>query len=186
MVFKHRKLRYNGERAQYKKGWIVMTKQEELVRILIKKGFTISFAESCTGGKMAGTIVDVADASKVFNAGFITYSNAAKVKYVNVSEKTLDNYGAVSEQTAKEMAEGVAGANKADIGVGITGIAGPGGGTDEKPVGTVCFGYCVQGDTKTETVHFGDLGRNVVREKSVEHVLDMLLKSLCPNGENIN
>ena len=154
-----------------------MTKQEKLVKILIDKGFTISFAESCTGGKMAGAIVDVADASKVLNASFVTYSNEAKMKYVNVSGDTLEKFGAVSEQTAKEMAEGVAEANSADIGVGITGIAGPGGGTDEKPVGTVCFGYCIQGNTKTETIHFGALGRNVVREKSVNHVLDMLIKT---------
>lgn len=155
-----------------------MSRQETLVRILIEKGFTISFAESCTGGKMAGTVVDVADASKVFNASFVTYSNEAKMKYLNVQSDTLEKFGAVSEQTAKEMAEGVAKANQADIGVGITGIAGPGGGTDEKPVGTVCFGYCIQGRTLTETVHFGDLGRNVVREKSVCHVLDTLINKL--------
>lgn len=156
-----------------------MSKQEELVKILIERGYTISFAESCTGGKMAGTIVDVADASKVFNASFVTYSNEAKMKYVNVSKKTLEAFGAVSEQTAKEMAEGVAMANQADIGVGITGIAGPGGGTEEKPVGTVCFGYCIQGNTQTETIHFGAPGRNTVREKSVEHVLDVLIKRLA-------
>lgn len=159
-----------------------MDKQERLVEILINRGFTISFAESCTGGRMAGAIVDVADASKVLNASFVTYSNEAKIKYVHVLEETLDKFGAVSEQTAKEMAEGAALANTADIGVGITGIAGPGGGTDEKPVGTVCFGYCIRGITKTETVHFGALGRNVVREKSVEHVLDTLINSL--NKEN--
>ena len=133
-----------------------MSRQERLVEILIEKGFTISFAESCTGGKMAAAVVDVADASKVLNASFVTYSNEAKMKYLNVQSDTLENFGAVSEQTAKEMAEGIAKANNADIGVGITGIAGPGGGTDEKPVGTVCFGYCIQGRTLTETVHFGD------------------------------
>ncbi|MFR2128879.1 MAG: CinA family protein [Eubacterium ventriosum] len=100
------------------------------------------------------------------------------MKYVNVSRETLDTLGAVSEQTAKEMAEGVAKANQANVGVGITGIAGPTGGTVEKPVGTVCFGYTINGETKTETVHFGNLGRNVVREKSVEHVLDMLISML--------
>ena len=114
-----------------------MNKQEILVKKLIEKKYTISFAESCTGGKMAATIVDVADASKVLNASFVTYANAAKMKYVNVSKETLDTLGAVSEQTAKEMAEGVAKANQANVGVGITGIAGPTGGTVEKPVGTV-------------------------------------------------
>lgn len=156
-----------------------MSKQEKLVKILIDRGYTISFAESCTGGKMAGTVVDVADASKVLNASFVTYSNEAKMKYVNVLKETLERFGAVSEQTAKEMAEGVAKANCADVGVGITGIAGPGGGTDEKPVGTVCFGYCINGNTKTETMHFGAPGRNIVREQSVDHVLDVLIKSLA-------
>ncbi|MCI9566041.1 MAG: CinA family protein [Eubacterium sp.] len=155
-----------------------MSRQERLVEILIEKGFTISFAESCTGGKMAAAVVDVADASKVLNASFVTYSNEAKMKYLNVQSDTLENFGAVSEQTAKEMAEGIAKANNADIGVGITGIAGPGGGTDEKPVGTVCFGYCIQGRTLTETVHFGDLGRNIVRDRSVGHVLDTLINKL--------
>lgn len=81
-----------------------MSRQETLVKILIEKGFTISFAESCTGGKMAGTVVDVADASKVLNASFVTYSNEAKMKYLNVQSDTLEKFGAVSEQTAKEMA----------------------------------------------------------------------------------
>ena len=138
-VFKHRKIRYNKNKYQ---GVFVMSKQEILVKILIEKGFTISFAESCTGGKMAGAVVDVSDASKVLNASFVTYSNEAKMKYLNVRSDTLETFGAVSEQTAKEMAEGVAKANDAEVGVGITGIAGPGGGTAEKPVGTVCFGYC--------------------------------------------
>lgn len=155
-----------------------MSKQEILVKILIKRQFTISFAESCTGGKMAASIVDVADASKVLNASVVTYSNEAKMRYLNVQQDTLERFGAVSEQTAREMAEGIAKANNADIGVGITGIAGPGGGTDEKPVGTVCFGYCIQGITLTETMHFGDMGRNVVREKSVSHVLDTLINKL--------
>ena len=155
-----------------------MSRQERLVEILIEKGFTISFAESCTGGKMAAAVVDVADASKGLNPSFVTYSNEAKMKYLNVQSDTLENFGAVSEQTAKEMAEGIAKANNADIGVGITGIAGPGGGTDEKPVGTVCFGYCIQGRTLTETVHFGDLGRNIVRDRSVGHVLDTLINKL--------
>ena len=122
-----------------------MTKSEELVSLLIDKGHTISFAESCTGGMAAASIVDVADASKVLNASFVTYANEAKIKYANVSGETLDKYGAVSEQTAGEMAEGAARANNADVAVGISGIAGPTGGTEDKPVGTVCFGYYVAG-----------------------------------------
>jgi len=155
-----------------------MTKSEELVSLLIDKGHTISFAESCTGGMAAASIVDVADASKVLNASFVTYANEAKIKYANVSGETLDKYGAVSEQTAGEMAEGAAKANNADVAVGISGIAGPTGGTEEKPVGTVCFGYYVAGKLFTETVHFGNLGRNNVRRKSVEHVTDVIINEL--------
>lgn len=155
-----------------------MTKSEELVSLLIDKGYTISFAESCTGGMAAASIVDVADASKVLNASFVTYANEAKIKYANVSGETLDKYGAVSEQTAGEMAEGAAKANNADVAIGISGIAGPTGGTEDKPVGTVCFGYYVAGKLFTETVHFGNLGRNNVRRKSVEHVTDVIINEL--------
>lgn len=155
-----------------------MTKSEELVSLLIDKGHTISFAESCTGGMAAASIVDVADASKVLNASFVTYANEAKIKYANVSGETLDKYGAVSEQTAGEMAEGAAKANNADVAVGISGIAGPTGGTEDKPVGTVCFGYYVAGKLFTETVHFGNLGRNNVRRKSVEHFTDVIINEL--------
>ena len=155
-----------------------MTKSEELVSLLIDKGHTIYFAESCTGGMAAASIVDVADASKVLNASFVTYANEAKIKYANVSGETLDKYGAVSEQTAGEMAEGAARANNADVAVGISGIAGPTGGTEDKPVGTVCFGYYVAGKLFTETVHFGNLGRNNVRRKSVEHVTDVIINEL--------
>lgn len=155
-----------------------MEKAEKLVKLLIENKYTISFAESCTGGKMAAAIVDVADASKVLNASVVTYANEAKMKYVNVSQETLERYGAVSEQTAGEMAKGAAVNNSADVAVGISGIAGPGGGTKEKPIGTVCFGYYINGKVTTETVLFGNIGRNIVREKSVEHVMDVLLKTL--------
>lgn len=155
-----------------------MEKAEVLVNVLIEKGYTISFAESCTGGKMAAAIVDVPDASKVLNASFITYANEAKMKYAKVASQTLEKYGAVSEETAGEMAAGTAAANHADVAVGISGVAGPGGGTDEKPVGMVCFGYFIAGNLWTETVCFGNIGRNKVRDMSVEHVIDMLIRRL--------
>lgn len=155
-----------------------MKKRNVLVELLIEKKYTISFAESCTGGKMAAAIVDVADASRVFNAGFVTYSNDAKVKYAGVKQETLNKFGAVSEQTAGEMAEGTARQNHADVAVGISGIAGPTGGTIEKPVGTVCFGYYICGKVFTETVVFPNMGRNLVRDMSVEHVLDVLINEL--------
>ena len=155
-----------------------MNKQEKVVKLLIEKGYTISFAESCTGGKAAAAIVDVADASKVLNASFVTYANEAKERFAYVSKDTLEKHGAVSEETAYEMASGVAKTAGANVGVGITGIAGPTGGTKEKPVGTVCFGYSINGTVKTETVYFGNLGRNNVRNKSVEHVMDMLIEMI--------
>lgn len=160
-------------------GGLLMDKAQKLVNLLIEKKYTISFAESCTGGKMAATIVDIADASKVLNASFVTYANEAKIKYAGVKAETLEKYGAVSEQVAGEMAEGTAKANDADVAVGISGIAGPGGGTKEKPVGTVCFGYYIEGEVVTETIHFPNEGRNKVRDMSVEHVLDFLLEKLC-------
>ncbi len=155
-----------------------MKKRDVLVELLIEKKYTISFAESCTGGKMAAAIVDVADASRVFSAGFVTYSNEAKVKYAGVKQETLDKFGAVSEQTAGEMAEGTARQNYADVAVGMSGIAGPTGGTIDKPVGTVCFGYYICGTVFTETVVFPNIGRNSVRDMSVEHVLDVLINEL--------
>lgn len=155
-----------------------MNPSEELVKLLIMKNYTISFAESCTGGKAAASIVDVADASKVLNASFITYSNEAKMKYADVSGKTLEQYGAVSEETAKEMAVGTAKANNADVAVGISGIAGPTGGTVEKPVGMVCFGYYISGSVFTETVLFGNPGRNIVRDQSVKHIFEVLINEL--------
>lgn len=155
-----------------------MDKAKKLIDLLIEKNYTISFAESCTGGKMAAAIVDIPDASKVLNASFITYANEAKMKYASVKAETLEQYGAVSESTAKEMAVGTAEVNNADVAVGISGIAGPGGGTKEKPVGTVCFGYYIAGRVYTETVQFPDVGRNKVRDMSVEHVLDFLAEKL--------
>lgn len=153
-------------------------KAAELVRLLIEKEYTISFAESCTGGKMAAAIVDVADASKVLNASFVTYANEAKIKYAGVAPETLEQFGAVSEQTAGEMAAGTAENNSADVAVGISGIAGPTGGTKEKPVGTVCFGYYICGQLWTETMLFPNEGRNRIRDMSVEHVLDVLIEKL--------
>lgn len=155
-----------------------MTNAEKLVTILIEKGYHISCAESCTGGKLTGAIVDVADASKVLEAGIVTYSNEAKIRYLGVKKETLTKYGAVSEETAREMALGIAKANLAQIGVGVTGLAGPGGGTKDKPVGMVCFGFFLSGEITTVTKQFGDIGRNQVREKSVEFVLESLIEML--------
>lgn len=150
--------------------------EELVVQKLIEKGYHISFAESCTGGLAAATLVSVADASKVFDAGFVTYANEAKMKYLNVEEKTIEEYGVVSEEVAYQMAEGTAKATDSEVGVGITGVAGPSGGTDKKPVGMVCFGFYINGKVYTETKQFGNVGRNEVRQKSVEFVYEKLMK----------
>ncbi len=148
------------------------------VELLIQKGYTVSFAESCTGGLACARLVEVPSASAVLNASYVTYANQAKTRLLGVSEETLEACGAVSEQVAAQMALGVAKANQAEVGVGITGIAGPSGGSNEKPVGTVCFGFSVAGDLTVTTRHFGDLGRNQVRNAAVDFVYKTLEKLL--------
>ena len=146
----------------------------EVVKILKERGWHISFAESCTGGLACAELVGVPDASWVLDASIVTYANEAKIHYLGVSESLIAEYGVVSEQVAGEMAEGVARANSAEVGVGISGIAGPSGGSAEKPVGCVCFGYYINGTVHTERVLFGDLGRNAVRSVAVAHVYSRL------------
>ena len=155
-----------------------MTKAEKLVSILSEKGWHISFAESCTGGLAAAGIVDVAGSSAVLNASFVTYANEAKIRFLGVSPDTIAAHGVVSEPVAGEMARGAASAGKAQIGVGISGIAGPTGGTPTKPVGMVCFGFCVEGKVVTFTRQFGSLGRSEVRDAAVDFVYDTLLTLL--------
>lgn len=155
-----------------------MTTAEQLVQRLNELNYHISCAESCTGGKLTGSIVDVADASKVLDASIVTYANEAKMHYLGVKSATLEQHGAVSEETAREMALGIAKSNHAEIGVSVTGIAGPGGGTPEKPVGTVCFGFSINGAVSSVRKEFGDLGRNQVRDASVDFALSHVLTLL--------
>lgn len=155
-----------------------MALEEQLVDELIEKNFHISFAESCTGGMCCGTIVNVTNASKVLDVSFVTYANEAKMKFLGVSADTILSYGVVSEEVAREMAQGVSRVAESEVGVGITGVAGPGGGTAKKPVGMVCFGFCIKGQTVTYTKQFGEIGRNQVRKSSVEFVLQTLLNML--------
>ena len=122
------------------------TMEEAVVRLLNKYELTVTTAESCTGGMIAAKIVNVPGASDVFNEGFITYSNKAKRKHLDVSKNTLKKYGAVSEQTVKEMALGGVFAADSDACIAVSGIAGPDGGTDEKPVGLVYIGCCIKDD----------------------------------------
>lgn len=147
---------------------------ERTVQKLIRAGLHISFAESCTGGLCSAALVSVADASRVFDASFVTYANEAKMRFLGVSEAVINEYGVVSQQVAGSMAQGAAQAAGSEVGVGITGVAGPTGGTAKKPVGMVCFGFYINGCTKTCTCCFGDIGRNAVRQKSVDFVFEKL------------
>lgn len=143
------------------------------------KGVMIATAESCTGGLIAGAITDVAGSSAIFDRGFVTYTNAAKEQMLGVQATTLATHGAVSEAVAREMAEGALARSDAALAVAVTGIAGPGGGTQVKPEGRVCFGLARQGmPTRLETVDFGPLGRAEVRAATVAHALTMLLDGL--------
>ena len=155
-----------------------MTNSEKLVSLLRNKKLKIACAESCTGGLCAARLVSVASASAVFDAGVVTYANEAKIKYLGVKPETIERYGVVSEPVAGQMAEGVAKAQNAEVGVGVSGIAGPSGGTATKPVGMVCFGFYVDGEVTTVTKQFGDLGRNVVREAATEFVFEKLAELL--------
>ena len=152
--------------------------EEQLVNALIEKNWHISCAESCTGGLVASRIVNVANASRVLDVSFVTYANEAKMKYLGVSPDTITAHGVVSEEVVCEMAQGVAKEAGSQVGIGISGIAGPGGGTDKKPVGMVCFGFYVNGTITTKTMQFGNPGRNEVRALSTEYALKTLLELL--------
>ena len=155
-----------------------MNIEDRAVELLIKAGYHISFAESCTAGLAAGKLVNVPDASKVLDVSFITYANEAKIKYLGVEAETIKAHGVVSEEVAREMALGVSREAGAEVGVGITGIAGPSGGVPGKPVGTVCFGIAILGEVYTWREEFGNLGRNVVRDASVKFCYDRLVELL--------
>ena len=154
----------------------MLTVAENLVHELARRGFHISFAESCTGGRAAAAIVDVPDASKVLDASFVTYANEAKIKYLNVSPATIADHGVVSEEVVAQMAAGVAKEAGAEVGIAVSGIAGPGGGTEKKPVGMVCFGFYVDGQIITKTCLFGNPGRNEVRNSSAEYAIKTTLE----------
>lgn len=154
------------------------SKEMRLVEILSGKGWRISFAESCTGGKVAAKLVNVPSASSVFDASFVTYANEAKIRFLGVSSDSIKSHGVVSEEVAAQMAEGTAKATDAQVGVGISGIAGPTGATPGKPIGMVCFGFYINGEIFSATKQFGTIGRNAVRNASVEFVYDTLLEIL--------
>jgi len=149
----------------------------QLVELLIEKKMKIATAESCTGGLIAQKITSVPGASECFDCGVVTYSNEQKHKLLGVEKETLKQYGAVSEQTALEMCKGVRTLAEADFGISVTGIAGPGGGTPEKPVGTVWIGICGKNIHKAERFVF-DGDRNQVRESTAKTALGIIMDAL--------
>lgn len=153
------------------------TLQDTVAKMLVNKDITIGVSESCTGGLLSSKLIEYPGISKVFLEGAVTYSNEAKMRTLNVKKETLEKFGAVSHETAKEMAEGIAKRTGARIGVSTTGIAGPTGGTEEKPVGLVYFGIYVDGEVKSyRHIFTGD--RNSVRNRASMTALDIIRRSL--------
>lgn len=151
----------------------------EILAAARAKGLRIATAESCTGGMVAAALTDIPGSSDVFERGFVTYSNLAKQEMIAVRAETLAAHGAVSEEVAREMAEGALAHSDTHLAVSITGIAGPGG-SEFKPEGRVCFGLAGTGRaTVTETVEFGALGRDRVRLAARDHALALLAQALA-------
>ena len=148
-----------------------------LLDAALARGVMIATAESCTGGMVAAAITDTAGSSAVFDRGFVTYTNAAKMQMLGVSADTLAAHGAVSEQVAQEMARGALAHSDAQLAVAITGIAGPGG-SEHKPEGRVCFAIATPDTCQSETVEFGAPGRDEVRRAARDHALQLLLAAL--------
>jgi nicotinamide-nucleotide amidase len=153
----------------------LLAEAEALLALCRAKGLRIATAESCTGGLIAGALTEIAGSSDVFERGFVTYSNAAKTDMLGVPASLIGTQGAVSEAVARAMAEGAIARSLADIAVAVTGVAGPSGGSVEKPVGLVHFAVAKRGGlTVHERRELGDIGRSPVRQATVQHALAML------------
>lgn len=148
-----------------------------LSEILLSKAWTISLAESCTGGLVCATLTELAGSSNWFERGYITYSNEAKTECLDVPSDLIESHGAVSEEVAKAMAEGARIQSGSNVAVSITGIAGPTGGSIEKPIGTVCFGWATENQVLTKTMRF-DGDRQMVRQQATEFALTELIALL--------
>ena len=175
---KHRMQRVIKMSFEFEKEKIL---ESNVVDTLRAKSLTLSFAESCTGGMCAQRIVSVSGASEIFLGGVVSYANSAKTGILGVKEATLSVYGAVSEETAREMARGARLVFSSDIAVSVSGIAGPGGGTEQKPVGTVCFGISSVLGEYSETVHFKNDGREKIRTAAADHALALV----CEQAEKL-
>jgi nicotinamide-nucleotide amidase len=152
--------------------------EQTVGRLLRERGLTLALAESCTGGRIGDRVTDVPGSSDYFLMGVATYSNEAKQAVAGVLAETLRVHGAVSTRAAEEMAEGVRGAAGADVGLSTTGIAGPGGGTEDKPVGTVCIGLAWEGGVWSHRFALGDRGREWVKGMTAQMALDVLRRHL--------
>ncbi|MCP4077210.1 MAG: CinA family protein [Gammaproteobacteria bacterium] len=159
---------------------------QHLASLLLQKSIRVCTAESCTGGLIAKTFTDLAGSSEWFDRGFVTYSNQSKVDMLGVQSVTLQKYGAVSEEVASEMAVGALQFSQSRLAIAVTGIAGPGGGSETKPVGTVCFGFALKNDADENKVwvkqRWFEGSRSQVREASLlfalRHIQSLLTTSL--------
>ncbi|HEU4838827.1 MAG TPA: CinA family protein [Micavibrio sp.] len=151
---------------------------EELSLLLTQKNMRLATAESCTGGMIAAAMTDRSGSSAVFERGYVTYSNEAKIEELGVKSETIETHGAVSEQTAAEMAKGALKHSHADIALSVTGIAGPNGGTEEKPVGLVYIGLALQNKEPHIVKNNFDGDRTTIRQATVEKALELLIDIL--------
>lgn len=156
-------------------------KAETLLACLRKRRLVVATAESCTGGLVAAAITDIPGASDVFDRGFVAYSNESKRALLGVEAETIATHGAVSAQTARAMALGALARSVADITIAVTGVAGPGGGTEAKPVGVVYFACARRGDSEPVLVErrFGPLTREAIRAATVLQALDLMIAAAC-------
>ena len=156
----------------------IFSEAQTLITLASQKNITIATAESCTGGLIGAAITSIPGSSTPFKGGIITYDNKIKNKLLNVPPDMIHKYGAVSREVAQAMAVGALEALNVDMAVSVTGIAGPGGGSEEKPVGTVWMGLATQNDVTTKLFQFGDIGRNKVRDVTCYEALKALVAGL--------
>ena len=147
----------------------------KIVKLLTSKGLTVSFAESCTGGLLSSTITSISGSSKVFNMGLVTYSNNAKVKLLKVPKKTINKYGAVSYETCLSMVKNLSKISKSNISISITGVAGPNGGTKEKPIGLVYIGLKKGRKIIIKKNLFNSKKRILIQKATVNQALKLIL-----------
>jgi len=159
-----------------------LSKQAQLAIEALKAGkLTVATAESCTGGLIAGALTSIPGSSDVVYGGFVTYANNAKTNMIGVPARLIRDYGAVSGQVARAMADGARNRGQVDVAIAVTGIAGPAGGSDKKPVGLVYFGCATHEGTRVVERHFGNLGRDGIREASVLAAIE-ILTDVVTNG----